>query len=157
MAYLTRNIDRAIVLTQYDLRGFAHPIGARRKGLVSPKNLDAITGNLTACAAGFSGEEGAQSTDESWVSYWEENTFEDLLTMYQRLHEDCDLSQREAIQLIVLEIVRKSVELKAEVASGERRQSSYLQPLDKTNRWGAAILALAEAFEVELELEEVTA
>jgi hypothetical protein len=71
--------------------------------------------------------------------------------MCQRLFEDCDISEREAVQLIVREIVKQNEEMRAEVAAGKRANSPYLKSLDKDNRWGRAVLALAEAFEVNLE------
>jgi len=146
MAFLRGNIDRAIVMTQYDLRGFAHPLGFRFEEK-DPKSLDAITGNFIKFAAGCGG--GRKSTHEC-ADYFK-SSFEDYLAMCQVLIEDCDDSEREAIQLIVQEFVRQSEEMNAEVAAGKREASIYLQPLERGNRWGKAVLALAEAFEVKLE------
>lgn len=149
--FLTANIDRGIVMTQYDLRGFAHPLGFRCEG-VSPKNLNAITGNLVAFCS-FNGDDTSEATDESYIDYFKRN-YEQCLNFCTRLAADCDLSQREAIQLIVQEIVRQSEQLKAEVQAGTREPSAYLEPLDKTNAWGITVLALAEAFEVVLQLPQ---
>ncbi|QQG42741.1 MAG: hypothetical protein HYW15_00765 [Candidatus Giovannonibacteria bacterium] len=148
MPFLRENIDRAIVMTQYDLRGFAHPLGFRMESKNS-KNLDAITNNLAAIAAGF-GHKERKHTDEAYADYFG-SSFEDYLAMCQRLAKDCDSSEKEAIQLIVQEIIKQSEEMKAEVAAGKRRPSGYLQPLEKQNRWGKAVLALAEAFGVVFE------
>lgn len=148
MNFLAANIDRAIVMTQYDLRGFAHPFGFREDYKSSAKSLDATTGNFMAFAAGCS--RGRTPTDEHYADYFE-SSFEDYLAMCQRLFEDCDGSEKEAIQLIVQEIMKQSEEMKAEVAAGKRKASAYLKPLEKSNRWGKAVLALAEAFEVKLE------
>lgn len=71
--------------------------------------------------------------------------------MCQRLTNNCDNSQKEAIKLIIQEIVRQSNEMKVEVATGKRMASHYLKPLEKTNCWGKAVIALVEAFEVKLE------
>jgi hypothetical protein len=151
MHFLTANIDRAIVMTQYDLRGFAHPLGFReKKG--SAKSLDATTGNFMAFAAGCG--QHKEPTDENYADYFD-SLFEDYLAMCKRLVADCDESQKEAIQLIVQEIVKQRDEMAAEVAAGKREASAYIKPLEKTNRWGKAVLALAEAFEVSL--EQVTA
>ena len=150
MPFLRANIDRAIVMTQYDLRGFADPVGMRFDGN-TPKTLDALTGNFVGFAAGL-GKDGSEPTDDSYVSYWD-SSFEQYLAMCQKLAEACDGSEKEAIQLIIQEIVRQSNELKAKVAAGELEQSGYLKPLSKDNRWGNAILALAEVFEVDLESE----
>lgn len=152
MPFLRANIDRAIVMTQYDLRGFAHPLGFREGHKSSAKSLDATTANLVAFAAGF-GSEGSgdgSPTDEAYASYFK-SSFEEYLAMCKRLAADCDLSQKEAIQLIVQEIVKQSEEMRAEVAAGKREPSPYLRPLEKGNPWGNAVLALAEAFEVSLE------
>lgn len=66
MNFLRANIDRAIVMTQYDLRGFANPLGFRtKKG--SAKSLDALTGNFMAFAAGCGREK--EPTDEAFADY----------------------------------------------------------------------------------------
>ncbi len=147
MSFLTANIDRAIVMTQYDLRGFAHPLGFREDHK-NAKSLDAITGNFMAFAA-CCGED-RMPTNEHYADYCN-SSFEDYLAMCQRMAEGCDESEKEAIQLIVQEIVKQSEEMKAEVFAGKREASAYLKPLEKSNRWGKAVLALAEAFEVKLE------
>lgn len=149
--FLTANIDRAIVMTQYDLRGFAHPLGVRLKN-GSPKYLDAATGNFVAFAAGVSKEGGP--TDAGHVDFFN-SSYDDYLAMCQRLAADCDLSQREAIRLIVKEILHQHSEMTAAVAAGNTEASPYLQPLSKDNRWGKAVLALMEAFkETPAEQEE---
>ncbi len=148
MHFLNANIDRAIVMTQYDLRGFTHPLRFRVKRL-SAKSLDAITGNFMGFAAGL-GHGDRKATDEAYADYFT-SSFEDYLAMCKRLANDCDSSQEEAIQLIVQEIVKQSEEMKAEVAAGKRERSVLLMPLEKSNRWGKAVLALTEAFKVFLE------
>jgi hypothetical protein len=145
MAFLANNIDRAIVMTQYDLRGFAHSIGCRMPS-PNPKSLYCITLNLVGFAVGLGGGE-ERPTDESYVSS-EGSSFEDYLAMCKRLAEACDDSKKEAIQLIIKEIVKQADEMKAEVATGKRKPSGYLQPLEKGNLWGKVVLALAEAFGV---------
>jgi hypothetical protein len=145
--FLTENIDRAIVMTQYDLRGFAHPLGFRQKYKSSAKSLDATTGNFMVIAAGCGRRR--EPTDKNFADYFV-SSYEDYLAMCQRLAKDCDLFEKEAIQLIIQEIVKQSEEMKAEVAEGKRGASAYLMPLKKSNRWGKAVLAMAEAFEVTL-------
>ena len=151
MNFHTPNIDRAIVMTQYDLRGFAHPLGFREGYNSSAKSFYFTTANFMAFAA--HAVEKDKPTDEGYVSllYAKEITYENYLAMCERLKEDCDLSQIEAIKLLVTQIVKQSEEMKAEVARGIRQHSNYLKPLDKSNRWGVAVLALAEAFDVKLE------
>lgn len=146
------NIDRAIVMTQYDLRGFAHPLGFREEKM-NPKSLDAITANFVGSVFGISKDE---STDKSYVDYFT-GSFEEKLAMCRHFAEGCGCSsQKEATQLIIQEIVRQSEQMKAEVVSGDRKESAYLKSLSKDNCWGGLILALAEVFEVPLE-EEVVA
>lgn len=148
MNFLTANIDRAIVMTQYDLRGFANPMGFREPHKSSAKSLNATTANLVDFAAGCG--RGRTPTDEHHADYFD-SSYKDYLAMCKRLAKDCDLSQREAIQLIVQEIVKQSVEMKADVAAGIREATAYLKPLDKSNPWGRAVLALAKAFEVTID------
>jgi len=149
MPFLTANIDRAIVMTQYDLRGFAHPLGYRVKKKGSAKSLDATTCNLVAFAVGLGKEDTEEITDDDYVSALG-SSFEDYLAMCKRLAEVCDMSQKEAIQIIIQDIVQQSEEMKAEVAAGTMKTSNYIQPMDKNNRWGKVVLALMEAFEVPI-------
>lgn len=149
MPFLRHNIDRAIVMTQYDLRGFAHPLGVRLSRLASPKSFDTTTGNFVAFAAKSSSDKGP--TDESYVHYLSDSTYEQVLTMCKKLASDCECSsQKEAIQLIIKEFVKQNEEFWGLIGSGKRSTSKYLFKLDKTNRWGRLVLALAEAFEVDV-------
>jgi len=149
MPFLGANIDRAIVVAQHGLRGYAYPLGSRQEYKQSASNLDTVTANFMSFAAGFD-PVNRKPTDEVYASYFE-SSYEEYLAMCKQLAEDCFLFQEAAIQLIVLEIVKQSEEMKAEVAAGKRCPSPYLFPLVKSNRWGRAVLALAEAFEVSLE------
>ncbi len=152
MAFLTANIDRAIVMTQYDLRGFSHPLGIRFKKGEDRKGSSFIPGNLIGFAAGFGKpEEDCKATDETYVSPFT-CTYEECLTMCQQFASDCEASEKEAIQLIIQDIVAQSEEMKAKVTAGETEPSNYLKPLEKDNWWGKIVLALAEAFEVKLEV-----
>ena len=149
MPFLRANIDCAIVVTQYDLRGFFHPLGFRLERGESHKNFSYIPGNLVCFAAGLLGESECGPTDDSYVSP-DECSFEECLTMCKQLFSDCNPYEREAIQLIAQDIVAQSEERKAKVASGKDEPSSYLFPLKKDNYWGKIVLALTEAFEVHL-------
>ena len=146
--FLSSNIDAAIVMTQFDLRGFWHPLGFRVKKN-NPKNLDAITCNLAGFAAGLGNEKGKKCTDEAFASY-HSSSFEDYLAMCKQLAKCCNRAQKEAIQLIIQEIVKQNKDMQAEVAAGKVERSSYLNPLREDNRWGKAVIALAKAFKVTL-------
>ncbi len=146
MPFFRPNIDRAIVMTQFDLRGFWHPLGIRSDG-VNPKNLAAITWNLAAGATRDSNE--SYIPDDGTVVRSMDAPFEDFLDMCQRLAEACDMSQKEAIQLIIQDILATHAKLTAEVNAGTRKASQYLEELDRTTQWGRNILALMEAFQVE--------
>jgi len=148
--YLGANIDRAIVMTQYDLRGFSHPAFGRLEKM-DPKSLFQLTGNLVAFAAM---SDDRVPTDGSYATYRSDASFEERLNMCQLLAVYCEDSRRAAIQLIVKEIIAQSKTMKAEVAAGTREATGYLQPLDKSNCWGMTVLALAEAFGVVIDSEE---
>ena len=141
MEFQTSSIDRAIVMTQYDLRGFLHPLGLRMKPMESAKGLDATTCNLLAFAA----KKLRLGQGESVADYFE-SSYETYLVTCRQLAACCDLSEKEAIQLILREIVRQNAVMRAEVDAKKREKSPYLQPLQKDNNWGKAVLALAEAF-----------
>lgn len=149
MNFLTANIDRAIVMTQYDLRGFANAFGFREEPLASAKSLDATTANFVAFAAGLG--QRARPTDERFADYFK-SSYRRYLAMCKRLAKDCDSSEKEAIRLIIRDIVNQNAKMRAEVAAGKREPSPYLLPLSKRNRWGKAVLALAAAFKVKLKV-----
>ncbi len=152
--YLYGQIDRAIVMTQYDLRGFRHPVGIRIKKK-NPKLLFIILHNLICFAAGVGrvdehdGSEYNEPTDPRFVSP-RNSTFDDCLAMCRRLADCCDESQKEAIQLIIKELIMQGKEFEEQKAVG-KNNSAYIEPFDKGNTWGKMVLSLAEAFQVPLE------
>ncbi len=139
-------IDRAIVVTQYDLRGFVHPLGYRCPG-VSPKNLSALTWNLAAFAANPS-DDAPEEYHEGWVQL--DCTYEEYLDMCQQFANACDSMQREAIQLILKGIFERYLEIKELVATGSEWNQAhfdgYLGELATTSHWGKWMLALENAF-----------
>ena len=152
MNFRTEKIDRAIIITQYDLRGFDHPLGIRMKKGESAKCSSVIPGNFVAFAAGLGEESNKQPLPDTYVDHYV-SSFEQCLTMCKQLASDCDASEREAVQLIIKDIVQQSEEMKAKVAVGfkEIDSAGYLQPLERDNWWGRIVLALVEAFDVSLE------
>jgi hypothetical protein len=149
--FLTANIDRAIVMTQYDLRGFSHPLGFRIHHQ-HPKYLDATIGNFVSFAAD-AGHDG-KKTDEKFVGYFD-SSFKDYLAMCKRLVECCDGSEKEAIQLIVGKFIHQHKDMTAKVKVGKMEKTGYLRPMHKNNRMGKAIIALATAFDVDLKTGRV--
>lgn len=143
MGFRTENIYRTIVETQYDFRGFNHPLG-RMQG-VSPKNMDAITVNLATGAMNLDDE--GYVKDPLYVNF-AMCSYEEYLAMCQQLAADCNPAQKEAIQLLIQEILKVHDKLEAEIASGARPESKYIEARDKSTVWGRVILALMEAFEV---------
>ena len=145
-AFLTQNIDRAIVMTQFDLRGFLHPFGFRIKGRPCTKYLLAIPSNMVAFAAGL-GRKDSPPTDDLYVDSFEAS-YEIYLSMCKRLASCCDLSQKEAIQIIVKDVVAQAEELRGNIEDPQRLP---LLALNKETRWGRVVLSLIDAFEVQLE------
>jgi hypothetical protein len=135
-------IDRSIVMAQYDLRGYTHPLGFRVKKGEDPKGFAFIPLNLIAFAWG---------KDDSCGVNLLNCTYEACLELCKRFVSACDLSEKEAIQLILFDIVEQSKEMKAKVEAGEAKPTGYLMPLEQTSWWGKNVLALAEAFEVDFE------
>ena len=147
MAFLQANIDRAIVMTQYDLRGFFHALGFRVKNN-TPKFLFYATVNLLSFASGRRGNQGEGAcTDEQYVDF-RESSFEDYLAMCKRLASDCESSQREAIQLIIADILKQHKEMGEKIAAGDAKgwNCEYYMPVSRENEWGRVILALQETF-----------
>lgn len=144
MGFRFENINRTIVEAQYDLRGPRHPLAGRRSAM-SQKSLEAITADLAAGAMQLNPD--GHVDDPLFVNY-AYCSYEDYLAMCQQLASDCSPVQKEAIQLLIQEILRQHEKIEAEIASGACEKSKYLGARDKSTYWGRAILALMEAFEV---------
>ena len=124
MSFETANIDRTIVLTQYDLREYYCALQVRMAFKTYGARFEAITATFVSRAIGL-GKEGAEPTDESYVMY-SDSSFENYLVMCKRLTEACDLSQKDAIQLIIWEIVKQYVEIKAVLTvMGQAKFNNY--------------------------------
>ncbi len=79
-----------------------------------------------------------------------DGSFEDFLAMCREFTECCSYHQRIEMRLILKEARRQSEEMITEVESGKREISPFLFPLTKENWWGKSLLALAEAFQMDL-------
>ena len=144
-------IDRAIVMTQSDLRGFWHPLGFRVGRAKSSKSHHALTCNLMAFVLL---DDDGNVLDGCYVDR-RDASYEDYLAMCQEVCRRCTPDQKEAIQLIILDIFTMGEEIKVGMVSGDIQTLGYLgpidQPLDKSSVQGRAVFALAEAFGVDLE------
>ena len=133
-------VDRAIIMTQYDLRGFAHPLGLRMKYMKSEKSFHATVFNF------FSFMYCPEPSDfDCW-----ESSYEEYLLQCQEILASCDESRKEAIQLIIKEIIKQHKKFALQIQQGKRSQTAYLKPLSKENSQGRAILSLAEVFGVKV-------
>ena len=145
MPFSLADIRCAILKAQNDLERLRHSSSEfLTEQDENPKILYEATRTLTCFFAGYGFDE-----KESY-NYFYESSFEDFLINFRQLAEDCVGSQKEAIRFITREIIKQSREMRAEVDSGKRKQTSYLPPLEFNNQWGNAVLALKEAFKVPL-------
>ena len=146
MAYLTKNIDRAIVMTQADLRGFFHPLGIRLKPN-SAKDVFYATINLPGFMSGSSKDE-EEERDETYVSALDNDaTYEQHVAMAKAMADACDLSQAEAIDLILQRIAREMSRFRKQHEAGEYEgNANYIGKLDKETTWGRTFLAMREGF-----------
>ena len=145
MTYRTQDIDRGIVMTQADLRGFYHPLGLRIKPTV-PKFVWYATINLPAFMAGVNKED--HEVDPTFVSADSDATYEQHVAMAKAIAEACDASQVEAIELILRNITRKMSAYRKQLAAGELDgPAGYVHELTKNNIWGITVLALREGFD----------
>jgi len=153
MTFSKANIDRAIVQTQYDLRGFQHPHGFRL-------DRDSSTGlfysviNFMPIAAGF-GTTEVQDKPPGYITA-HKSTYEQYLDACKSLGKACDPTQREAILYLLREILEMHTEIEEKISSGKLKESGYLLPLEKNNYWGKVLLALTEAFYVVIKSEKAT-
>ncbi len=134
-------IDRSIIMTQYDLRGFSHPLGFRCEYMRSCKSFDATVFNF------FAFMYGSKNIDFDYKG----SSYEDYLLECKEIHSSCEGSRREAIQLIIKEIIKQHKEFELQIQQGNMEKSNYLNPLNKDNSQGRAILSLAEVFEVKVD------
>jgi hypothetical protein len=150
MPFVPSCIDRAIVATQFDVRGFMHELGFRFGKYECAKSISYIPGNFICFAAGYGGPEGSEPTEFLLERF--DQMFVDSLAVCQKLAAACNRFEREAIQLIVIDIIEQNIELHARAGRTGEEKSVYLMPLERGNRWGNIVLALVVAFEVSLEL-----
>ena len=144
MTYRQPDIDRGIVMTQADLRGFYHPLGVRIKPTV-PKFVFYATVNLPAFMAGVSNDD--YEVDPTFVSADSDATYEQHVTMVKTMAEACDASQTEAIELILRSITRKMSTYRKQRDTGEYDgPDRYVHELTKDNIWGITVLAMREGF-----------
>ena len=134
------DIDRAIVMTQYDLRGFAHPIGTRMNYMESEKSFDATVFNF------FSFMYNSKPAN---FDYWG-GSYEKYLLECKEIFASCDESMKEAIQLIIKEMIKQHKKFTFQIQEGKRSTAGYIKPLNKENSQGRAILSLAEVFGVKV-------
>jgi len=136
MPFKSENINSAIIATQYDLRGFFHPLGFRmKKGECGAKLFSVIPGNLVAFA--IFGSEPRNATDDSYVP--RDAPYEEYLNMCLRFAEDCNPAQKEAVQIILEEIKTQAEEVKRD--SG--RQGCFL---GEGSEFEKVMKALTQAF-----------
>jgi len=150
MSYRIQDIDRAIVMTQADLRGFYHPMGLRVIPTAA-KFVFYTTINLPAFMAGISDEN--HETDETYVSADSKATYEQHVIMAKAMAEACNVTQVEAIDLILRSIVRKMNTYRKEREAGILTSSEgYIYTRDKTNIWGITVLSMREGFKDKFKL-----
>ncbi len=99
--------------------------------------------------------ESQKPTDDSYVES-NESSFDDYLAMCKRAAKDVDFYQKASIQAIVKDMLRRVEELNVQILAGEIEPTPYLKPIEKSNYLGKTLIALAEAFEVELPASTTT-
>lgn len=129
--FLERSIDNAIRVTCEQI-----------KENISVSDLESVTATFANFAAGLYTKEGFSDDYFYSVSYFS-SSYEEYLAMCRQLFSDCNLSQKEDIRLIILGIVRVM-----------KLKFLYHMSLNKGDRWGRAVLSLAEAFGVGFEEEK---
>lgn len=149
MEFLRGSVDRAIVMTQYDLRGFAHPLGFRITKK-HPKYHFALMCNFMSfcCMSAVKGQAIEGSV------YFSDCTDEEYLAMCKELATFCDESQKEAIQLIIKAMARQHMMFRRQIVAGRLEESRYFAQVVKSTITGKVLLSLAEAFEVPLVLRD---
>lgn len=149
--YLQANIDRAIVVTLCDLHGCSIG-GLLQRSENSPKGLNATICNFMSYV-GMG--ESRKPTNDSYVGS-NDSSFDDYLAMCKRAAQDVDFYQKAAIQMIVKDMLRRVDELNVQISAGKIEPTAYLKPIEKSNYLGKILIALAEAFEVELPASATT-
>ena len=94
---------------------------------------------------------GLARYERAWESQVQANHGKSLRDVLALSADESEFLEKEAIQLIMREIVRQHGVMKDEIAAGTRDKSRYLKPLEKGNTMGEIVLALMEVFEVTLD------
>jgi hypothetical protein len=145
MVFERHRIDRAIVVTLYDLEGFLSPLGYRHKKGENNKGFEAIAPNFVSFALGYPKE--GEIPPEDVRPGRLDSTYEEYLGLCKEFVERCDPAQKELAQRIIKEILKQDAERKEKLGD---QKDAYVKPLSVDNWWGKVVIALATAFEVEL-------
>ncbi len=145
MEFLRASVDRAIVMTQYDLRGFGHPLGIRITKKHPKYHLALMCNFMSFCC--MSAEKGKQIDG---ALHYTESTFEQYRSMCKELATFCEGSEKEAIQLIIKAMARQHMMFRRQIRAGRLEENRYFAPVVKTTITGKVLLSLAEAFGVSL-------
>ena len=152
--FLSENINNAILLSQYDMRGYVHPLGCRMNG-IEAESLSYLPVNLILFSAGCgkkdnSGNELEPTIAPDLLFYCDEDslTYEKIFILCQKFALECNNFQKEAIQFLLKDVLNKTEELKT-IAKSKNERIADIRPLDQSNNWGKIMLGLMEAFDVQ--------
>lgn len=159
--YKKRNINVAIIATQFDLRGFLHPLGVRMELPNTAKSIQAILGNFIAFAVGLGRKNESKNipTDPEYFDVLCRRKtdkvmhYKDYVALSRRLKSCCGMFQCDAIREIIKEILSQYHQYWKNAGDKKVPASVYLPAvINKTTGWGKTILALVEVFQVDKKL-----
>jgi hypothetical protein len=132
-------------MTQADLRGFYHPLGLRMRPGIA-KYLFYTTINLPAFMSGTASD--SHEVDSSFVSADSGAAYEQHVEMAKAMAEACDVSQVEAIGLLLRSMIRKMKKFRKQRDAGQYDgPEGYISELSKDNIWGITVLSMMEGFD----------
>lgn len=154
--FLSININRAILSSRYDMRGYLHPLGFRMDG-IQAKGLSYLPINLIHFSASIGIRDENDKEPECTINpeimfYYTDNdlTYEKVLNLCKKFFVECNYIQKEEIQLLLKDVLNRTEELKKE-AELKGEKNFYIRPLDKNTNWGKIMLGLMETFDVKAE------
>lgn len=145
MAFSKEAVSRAIIETQFNLRGHESVLGTRTPPEeMGPEDIYTILQNFIRVA-----RQGSEESIDAWLSRSHPSLAH--LALCKKLAKSCNMYAKEAVQYLISDIARWNEQMRLEICEGKRKASASIIPHSEETGEGRTLLALAEAFEVNLE------
>lgn len=149
MSFLQQHIDRSIIVAQFDLRGYLHPLGFRMKNGEDNKGFTFLPANFVYFAAGNFGK-GRDEDGTHEIPDLDDGTYEEWLQVGKDLAAACDSYSHEAVQYLLKEVILQTDQRRAAAEQLKGPYAQYVPSMESSDYFGKVLLTLAEAFDVAI-------